>query len=76
VGVTNNSGAFNTTTIVPALTPSNTTITYTQGEGVIASAAATGTGCILPMKRDANGNFTIYDPAPLVTSGTHSITTV
>lgn len=75
VNVPNNSGLFNTTTIVPALTPSNTTITYTTAtSGTITSAAATG--CILPMKRDANGNFTIYDPAPLVTSGTHTITTV
>ena len=70
-----NNAAFNTTTIVEALTPTTTTITFTQGSGTITSAAATS-GCILPMKRDANGNFTIYDPAPLVTSGTHTITTV
>lgn len=70
-----NNAAFNTTTIVEAQTPSGTTITYTQGSGAIGSTAAT-TGCILPMKRDANGNFTIYDPAPLVTSGTHATTTV
>ena len=70
-----NNAAFNTTTIVQALTPTTTTITFTQGSGTITSAAATS-GCILPMKRDANGNFTIYDPAPLVTSGTHVTTTV
>ena len=155
--------AFNTTTIVQALTPTSSTITYTQGTGtivstgtatmtiaspcvvtltnhgfvagdaiyftttgalptglsastvyyvqnpgagtfnlnttqsnaiansstgrIITSGTQSGThtviyyplptsGCILPMKRDANGNFTIYDPAPLVTSGTHTITTV
>jgi len=155
--------AFNTTTIAQALTPSSSTITYTQGTGTIVSTgtatitiaspcvvtltnhgfvagdgiyftttgalptglsastvyyvqnpgagtfnlnttqsnaianSSTGrintsgtqsgthtviyyplptSGCILPMKRDANGNFTIYDPAPLVTSGTHVTTTV
>lgn len=76
VKVTNvDNTSFNTTTIVQALTPSNTTITYTQAGSAVGSTAATS-GCILPMKRDANGNFTIYDPAPLVTSGTHAITTV
>lgn len=70
-----NNTAFNTTTIVQALTPTSSTITYTQGTGTIGSTAATS-GCVLPMKRDANGNFTVYDPAPLLTSGTHTITTV
>jgi hypothetical protein len=68
--------AFNTTNVVQVLTtPSDTTITYTQGTGTITSAA-TATGCILPIKRDASGNLTIFDPAPLITSGTHSTATV
>lgn len=70
-----NNSAFNTATIALVTAVTDSTIQYEQGSGTISSTAATS-GCILPMKRDANGNFTIYDPAPLVTSGTHAITTV
>ena len=64
---------FDTATVVEATTTANTFV-YTNGSGTIGSVAATG--AILPIKRSATGDITIYDPAPLALSGTHVVTTV
>jgi hypothetical protein len=47
--------------------------TYTQGSGLINPTS--DSGYVLPIKRTAGGDLVIYDPAVLVLSDSHDITT-
>jgi hypothetical protein len=72
-GTTTSSGAFNTATIVLATLADTDRFTYTQGSGLINPTP--DSGYVLPIKRTAGGDLVIYDPAVLVLSDSHDITT-
>jgi hypothetical protein len=70
-GVTNTS--FNTAGLVEASTASGSTFTFPQ---TAANASSSGGDVIAFVKVDASGNVVIDDPAPLIVSGTHTVTAV
>jgi hypothetical protein len=70
-GVTNTS--FNTAGLVEAVTASGSTFTFDQ---IASNASSSGGDVIAFVKVDASGNVVIDDPAPLIVSGTHTVTAV
>ena len=74
VAVDCSNSAFDTATVAQVTSVGASTFVYTNGSGNVSSTSATG--AILPIKRSASGDITIYDPAPLALSGTHVVTTV
>lgn len=62
---------FNTTGVVAATSASGNQFVYTYGSG---TASATGGYVIAAVKKMANGDLQILDPAPLVESDTHTVT--
>jgi hypothetical protein len=64
---------FNTSGLIEADSASSNTFVYTQAGSNVSDT----TGRIVALaKIDENGNLIILDPAPLVISGTHTVTTI
>jgi hypothetical protein len=75
IAVDCSNNTFDTSTVALVTSYTANTFVYTgETSGNVSFTAATG--AILPIKRSASGDITIYDPAPLAMSGTHVVTTV
>jgi hypothetical protein len=64
---------FNTSVLVEASSASSNTFVYSQAGSNVSDT----TGRIVALvKTDENGNLIVLDPAPLLISGTHTVTTI